>query len=101
VPGDAGVQVALYGLVVSVEITVVPERNSTLLTDPGWPPIAISAAVAVIVTLCPGRTAAPFKGDVRLTVGGGLASTLEAPVTTKEKAWVLVVNVPSKDTVTV
>ena len=82
-------------------MTVVPLRNSTLLTDPGCPPVAMSAAVAVSVTLCPGRTAAPFKGDVRLTVGGGLASALEAPVTIKEKAWVLVVSDPSKDTVTI
>ena len=48
----------------------------------------------------PGSTTLPSVGAVMFTTGGGLASTLEAPVTTKEKAWVLVVSVPSKDTVT-
>ena len=60
----------------------------------------MSVAVAVMVIGVPGRTATPLAGAVRFTTGGGLASTLAPPVTTREKAWVLVVRVPSSDTVT-
>jgi hypothetical protein len=99
-PVVEGVQEKEYGDVVSSPNKVSPSKNSTLVTEPDTPPTAISVAVAVILIGIPGRTATPSAGAVMFTTGGGLASTLEAPVTTKEKAWVLVVNVPSKDTVT-
>jgi len=64
VPAIAGVQLVLYGLVVSVAIADPFDRNTTELTVP-----SLSAASAVKVTTVPGATDKPLAGAVTLTVG--------------------------------
>src|SRR5579862_9870591 len=67
-PPVAGVQLTLYGLVVSVPSDVAPSKNWTWVTVPSE-----SAAFADTVTAWPDGSEAPFNGEVMFTVGGVLA----------------------------
>lgn len=63
------VQSKLNGAAVSVESSVLPWKNSTLLTVP-----SVSVALALIVTLAGAFTTVLFAGLVILTAGATFAA---------------------------
>jgi hypothetical protein len=73
VPAGTLLQVTLYGLVVSVPMTVVPAEKVTCVTDP-----SVSDAVALMTMLAGASNVAPFAGAVNATVGLALTLAVRA-----------------------